>query len=67
MTPEMFQLEKRLWQEPCLGSGLGRQVPRNPRPVGGSRGTIKTIFPSREAPACGRGASLVHFSNKIWE
>ena len=66
MTPEIFQLEKRLWQEPCLGSGLGRQVPLDPALQAGSRGTIKTIFPSREAPACGRGASLLHFSNKIW-
>ena len=44
---------------------LDRQVARKPRLVGGVRGTIKTIFSFREAPACGRGASLCLYFTKV--
>jgi hypothetical protein len=39
--------------------GFGRQVPRPAK--AGSRGTIKTMFPSREVPAFGQGASHLSF------
>jgi len=34
------------------------KCPTSPAVQAGSRGAIKTIFRFREAPACGRGASL---------
>ena len=36
------------------------KCPASPALWAGSRGTIKTIFPFREAPACGRKASIAH-------
>jgi mRNA interferase RelE/StbE len=48
--------------DPILGTYRfrigGRQVPRKPRPVAGSRGTIKIGLHFREATPCGREASL---------
>jgi hypothetical protein len=44
---------------------LGRQVPRKPRFQAGSRGTLETIFPFREAAACGRGASQFLYSDPV--
>jgi len=41
---------------------LGRQVPRKPRFQAGSRGTLETIFPFREAAALWMGS----FTNSIF-
>jgi hypothetical protein len=37
---------------------LAGKCPASPALWAESRGTIKMIFPFREAPACGRGASI---------